>query len=1119
MDIPSTHLDQNIDKVVDGLIRLSLSSSPESNDPELISKRLARHRRNNSLNKPFTAPSSRRGSFGKHHRKTGTAESRLGVQRSFSGMPSSIGLYNTSTPLASSEKLPFPEVTPSQSSAAVTSSDKNKSTKDDGDSEDKHPSNTPDEFPTFPDDNSGDDHDDDHDDERLSPVLLALHTNEQDSDISDNEFTLNPHADTNNLLGRLDDELNPQSPRVTGSNKLSPNDLENEIGNATNINLQRRLSDISIPASALNELQERHESIRRELKEAQPSSTLTLKEQAQVIDNLRKEVFGLKLKCYFLYDQLNKFHDQDMKDVMKQNVDLKTLTMELQRTVVGYEKKNQELQRELEQAMQSAAAAKRDYVNGNERPSSSSTQQFTESEQELILKMLEKERSENAALTKELDSLRIIAKNNTDPNSQLVESLQRNNNLLRKDLSTLNESLMMVTYEKDQLLQQLDNAMAKMKEEKERVLLDAEKSQNEIWDQMISFKMKTQEQAVELARLQRELDSLESDSEGKLSKMEAQWKEDVEHLQQFAEDLTADLEQKKEELTRTTKESQTYESALNTLRQEAEAELDKLDKIIKDNGESINLFKTEIERLNEELSVMTENYDKKCDELDSLKKNSLSKESEHAAELANIRSEKQSLENSLKEANDDYHVLQEELDSMRTKISECETSLSDKEQQIKTLQSENEQHLSLEEDLKDQLKKSESELSDLREQCQQLSAEEIAIQQQKCEDLKKETAQLQQEKSKLNKDYTVLQRRYSVLEQRLNSLEDGIVKTFDRKVDHCSTEILLRQIKWLKEIERHNSSDYDMIQRKVTRLEQSLKDRDNALDNANVERKELKVLLDSEKRAKKMLQNQYESLKQLQRLSQLDAVGSSPSGKAKVREIKSLQQMERKFKEQSVEQLSYLQTFVQRLGKVFSINGLPSFTPVSSDSPGSSFLQLQRSADFCLKEADHLLTGVTRKYKVMERSMVTEMAKLSDALDACIKRTERLEGRLQSNSSLIPGSPRGRTSRSISRESVTRRSMDDRRPLNVSKEKLLLQKDLGELKRDTDEMGTVWLARLRDMEFQLKAEQEARRRDNKGAKERLDELLKHNRDLTTQLSKDRAYASRTGSWSSTKTRD
>lgn len=81
--------------------------------------------------------------------------------------------------------------------------------------------------------------------------------------------------------------------------------------------MSQRIRDVEVPPSVMKEL----ESDKRLLglnERNDKSGVLTLREQGAVIDKLRKENFGLKIKVFYLEGKINQQYDEGARDVMKE---------------------------------------------------------------------------------------------------------------------------------------------------------------------------------------------------------------------------------------------------------------------------------------------------------------------------------------------------------------------------------------------------------------------------------------------------------------------------------------------------------------------------------------------------------------------------------------------------------------------------------------------------------------------------------------------------------------------------------------------------------------------------------------------------------------------------------
>lgn len=74
---------------------------------------------------------------------------------------------------------------------------------------------------------------------------------------------------------------------------------------------------------------------------------MTLKEQSSTIDRLSKENFDLKMRIHFLNEALNKRSEEGIKEMISENVELKSDKLKLQKDNQGLKRKIRDLEKQL----------------------------------------------------------------------------------------------------------------------------------------------------------------------------------------------------------------------------------------------------------------------------------------------------------------------------------------------------------------------------------------------------------------------------------------------------------------------------------------------------------------------------------------------------------------------------------------------------------------------------------------------------------------------------------------------------------------------------------------------------------------------------------------------------
>lgn len=133
-------------------------------------------------------------------------------------------------------------------------------------------------------------------------------------------------------------------------------DKENFVSAPTDTVIARHVRNVHVPESLAKEYKFKSglETPRRPSNAAFTASvmttgraakSLTLKEQSSTIERLSKENFDLKLKVMFLSDRLDKLSEEGIKEMISENVDLKTSLAVLQRDNKVLRRKIKELER------------------------------------------------------------------------------------------------------------------------------------------------------------------------------------------------------------------------------------------------------------------------------------------------------------------------------------------------------------------------------------------------------------------------------------------------------------------------------------------------------------------------------------------------------------------------------------------------------------------------------------------------------------------------------------------------------------------------------------------------------------------------------------------------------
>ncbi|KFX95226.1 hypothetical protein V490_03971, partial [Pseudogymnoascus sp. VKM F-3557] len=138
---------------------------------------------------------------------------------------------------------------------------------------------------------------------------------------------------------QLDDYANaPATPRATSHSLAAPTDTV----------IARHVRNVHVPESVAKEY--RNKSGVSPGRLPGPSTerhgkNMTLKEQSSTIERLSKENFDLKLKVMFLSDRLDKLSEEGVKEMISENVEMKTVLANMQRDNKALRRKVKELEK------------------------------------------------------------------------------------------------------------------------------------------------------------------------------------------------------------------------------------------------------------------------------------------------------------------------------------------------------------------------------------------------------------------------------------------------------------------------------------------------------------------------------------------------------------------------------------------------------------------------------------------------------------------------------------------------------------------------------------------------------------------------------------------------------
>lgn len=165
-------------------------------------------------------------------------------------------------------------------------------------------------------------------------------------DEDERNFRLNSTVSPDRARGRH------PSPGDSSPEPKTPTDQKPSL-EPTDTVITAHVKSIHIPPTVTREYHSRHPPSPSKRPGATPvlaqGKNMTLKEQSFIIDRLQKENFDLKIKVFYLNEKLEKQSDEGIKEMMKENVDMKVKLAEGMRERKALKRRVRELEKKIEE--------------------------------------------------------------------------------------------------------------------------------------------------------------------------------------------------------------------------------------------------------------------------------------------------------------------------------------------------------------------------------------------------------------------------------------------------------------------------------------------------------------------------------------------------------------------------------------------------------------------------------------------------------------------------------------------------------------------------------------------------------------------------------------------------
>lgn len=170
------------------------------------------------------------------------------------------------------------------------------------------------------------------------------------SGLSDNDDKIKPSEAGLDTLDEEDDAARDDTLRAGRDPRVPQTPKSRDLNTPTDTVIAQHVKDVQVPATLAREYRDRQRQPSPEKRNgARNAKNLTLKEQSSTIDRLVKENFDLKLKITFLDEALSRRSDEEVKNIISENVDLRTAKFKSQKEMRELKRTLRDLERRLKE--------------------------------------------------------------------------------------------------------------------------------------------------------------------------------------------------------------------------------------------------------------------------------------------------------------------------------------------------------------------------------------------------------------------------------------------------------------------------------------------------------------------------------------------------------------------------------------------------------------------------------------------------------------------------------------------------------------------------------------------------------------------------------------------------
>ncbi|RMZ85470.1 hypothetical protein DV737_g810, partial [Chaetothyriales sp. CBS 132003] len=851
------------------------------------------------------------------------------------------------------------------------------------------------------------------------------------SGMSDDDARPSNHVD----LSKIDEEspgfqhrlrsdpAGPMTPKASASNLVMPTDTV----------IAKNVRDIEVPGTfARQYLQERSQSPSRALPMAgmtpAPKRGLTLKEHRSTVEKLGKENFDLKMKIHFLDQALQKRSEDGIKEMITENVQLKSDRMRLEKDNFNLRKQVRELQKKLNEARDSPSADP-GYGTDDDRSLTTEEELFYLRERiETNESEIEKLRAESLAKESEKRRLAEMVRSLGDARAGSSDVGSREERDMWKDML---EAETIAREQSEEENKRLRDEIARLKHD--TLAAGRAHSRKSRGAGSLLSRSSSVERNNELERLRHEVSELQKTISAQASALTSRNKE-KERLYQEIEDLklgrmaggprsvagdsildrSASRARSHSHISNgprfsplSDQERDSLESKINDFRDEFNDELRILtqerDNALRDVEEQDQAFQKLKTEAQDEIDGLGDELDAKVEECGRLEHELRV----HAQTVHDLQAEIRSMGEGLQRLEEDaqnnlarYESVKAELDDANRDLENMESNLNDAQARIQRMASLlKKTHINLESE-RQRSADLQRRLEEERQQREMLASKKEKDVQKMITDLNREASSAKEELRNIRKTLAARETDLTSTRDRLSELENHL-RHIVNDPSANSRSLISALTKMQIELSQA-TADLDSTRSRLNEREALLANRDQLLETSSLECRKLQDTLERERQARSQDKHSFEQALKSHQAS----ARALTQNRNKVAELenarnsdrKRLAQHEQQFKEQLAERNQVLLSLWKKLSAMCGpdwahnnslINGnLPSQEVVGNMLfwPGFS-----RNLLLAAKQVEGTINAFREKIKRVDRELYKDYQNLEHILDLRLKKLERIE--------------------------------------------------------------------------------------------------------------------------------